>query len=96
MLKPLAVLLVFAIQLFAPSPLLSQVLTPATPESVGVSSTRLKRIDENITAWLQDGRLNGCVALLIRNGKIVYHKGFGYDDLQKSKPILKDQIYRIA
>lgn len=96
MLKPRPLQLLLAALLLATNPLLSQILTPATPESVGVSSARLQRIDENITAWLQDGRLNGCVALLVRNGKIVYHKGFGYDDLQKTKPILKDQIYRIA
>jgi len=72
------------------------VLQPAKPETVGFSNERLKRIDENINAWLKDGRLNGCVALIIRNGKIVYNKSFGYDDLEKTKPIQVNNIYRIA
>lgn len=74
----------------------SAVLQTALPGSVGFSADRLKRIDENINGWMKDGRLNGCVALIIRNGKIIYHKAFGYDDLEKTKPIKTDHIYRIA
>ena len=72
------------------------VLQPASPESVGFSSERLKRIDDNINEWLKDGRLNGCAALIIRNGKIIYNKAFGYDDLEKTKPMRTDNIFRIA
>lgn len=72
------------------------VLVPAKPEQQGFSAERLKRIDDNINEWLNDGRLNGAVALIIRNGKIVYHKAFGYDDLEKTKPIRTDNIFRIA
>jgi CubicO group peptidase (beta-lactamase class C family) len=72
------------------------VLQIAKPEAVGFSTTRLNRIDDNINGWIKDGRLNGCVALIIHNGKIVYHKAFGYDDLGKTKPIRTDNIYRIA
>ena len=72
------------------------VLQPASPESQGFSSERLKRIDDNINKWIADGRLNGTVALIIRNGKIIYHKAFGYDDLEKTKPVRTDNIFRIA
>lgn len=72
------------------------VLQIAKPESAGFSAERLSRVDENINGWLKDGRLNGCVALIVRNGKIIYHKAFGYDDLEKTKPIRKDDIFRIA
>ena len=72
------------------------VLQTATPESAGVSSERLKRIDLNINEWLNDGRMNGVVALIVRNGKIVYHKAFGYDDLEKRQPMKTDMIFRIA
>lgn len=72
------------------------ILQPAKPESAGFSTERLKRIDENVNAWIKDGRLNGAVAMIIHNGKIVYHKAFGYDDLEKTKAIQTDNIYRIA
>lgn len=74
----------------------SSPLQSATPESAGVSSERLKRIDNNVTEWINDGRLNGLVALIVRNGKIVYHKAFGFDDLEKTKPMKTDMIFRIA
>ena len=72
------------------------VLKSAQPESVGMSSERLKRIDANMNEWMSTGKLNGAVALIIRNGKIVYHKAFGYDDLQKTQPMKADMIFRIA
>ncbi|MBC7850878.1 MAG: beta-lactamase family protein [Chitinophagaceae bacterium] len=71
-------------------------LTSATPESVGVSSSRLARIDKNINEWVSKGYLNGGVALIVKNGKVVYHKGFGFDDPGKTKPIRTDAIFRIA
>jgi len=72
------------------------VLKSAQPESVGMSSERLKRIDANLNEWMSSGKLNGAVALIIRNGKIVYHKAFGYDDLGKTNPMKPDMIFRIA
>lgn len=72
------------------------ILQPAKSEQQGFSPERLKRIDNNINDWINDGRLNGAVALIIRNGKIVYHKAFGYDDLEKTNPIRTDNIFRIA
>ncbi len=74
----------------------TKILQPAKPETVGFSPERLKRIDGNINEWMKDGRLNGCAALIIRNGKIIYNKAFGYDDLEKTKPIRTDNIFRIA
>lgn len=74
----------------------STALQSASPESAGVSSERLKRIDQNIENWMKDGRLNGTVALITRNGKIVYNKAFGFDDLEKKVPMKTDMIFRIA
>ncbi len=74
----------------------SPALQPAKPGTTGFSEERLKRLDDNISSWVNDDRLNGAVALIIRNGKIVYHKAFGHDDLEKTRPIRTDHIYRIA
>lgn len=72
------------------------VMQTASPESVGFSKDRLQRLDARISEWVSDDRLNGAVALIIRNGKLVYHKAFGYDDLEKTKPLRTDHIFRIA
>lgn len=72
------------------------VLQPTSPALGGFSTKRLSRLDENLNAWTQDPRLNGCVALVARNGKIIYHKAFGYNDLEKNEPLRIDHIFRIA
>ena len=74
----------------------SQTLQQATPESQGLSSERLKQIDANINQWIKDEQLNGATMLILRNGKIVYNKAFGYANREQKIPMRTDHIFRIA
>ncbi len=74
----------------------TQNLETATPESVGMSSARLKRIDATLNDYVEKGYIPGAVALVVRDGKVVYHKAFGYDDLAAKSPLSKNAIVRIA
>ncbi len=74
----------------------SQSLQTAPPSSVQVSEERLKKIDLLIQQYIDSGWINGATALIARNGKIVYYKGLGYDDISSKKPLHKDAIMRIA
>ena len=74
----------------------TKTLTVAAPETAGLSAERLQRIDTMLSGWVQRGRTNGAVALIARNGKIVFHKAYGFNDEEKKDPIEKDDIYRIA
>ncbi|GGB95381.1 serine hydrolase domain-containing protein [Dyadobacter sediminis] len=38
----------------------------------------------------------GAVGIIVKNGKIVYYKGFGNDDTDARTPLKKDAIFRIA
>jgi CubicO group peptidase (beta-lactamase class C family) len=80
----------------AQSKTVSNILQAAPPESVNVSSERLNRIDNVLQQYVDKERMNGAVALIIRDGKIVYYKAFGYDDTDKKIPLQKDAIFRIA
>jgi CubicO group peptidase (beta-lactamase class C family) len=71
-------------------------LATANPESVGVSAERLKHVDNLIQGWIQKGWTNGATAMIIRNGKIVYNKAFGFDDPDKKVPMQTNMIFRIA
>ncbi|RYZ29726.1 MAG: class A beta-lactamase-related serine hydrolase [Chitinophagaceae bacterium] len=73
-----------------------KLLSVTTPESVGMSTERLQRLDTMLNGWVNRGRTNGAVALLLRDGKIVYHKAFGFDDEEKKVPLRTDNIFRIA
>jgi CubicO group peptidase (beta-lactamase class C family) len=68
----------------------------ATPESAGFSSQRLERINQVIQAYIDSNYIEGAIALVARNGKIVYHTAVGYDDKAAGKKLQKDAIWRIA
>jgi len=68
----------------------------ATPEAGGFSSKRLTRIDTILKEYVDKGRMNGAVAMIVHDGKIVYYKNFGYNDLDTKTPLQKDAIFRIA
>ena len=71
-------------------------LVTGDPTSAGFSVDRLKRIDGVIQSWIDDKKMNGAVALIARDGKIVYNKAFGYDNMEKKTPMRTDEIFRIA
>ncbi len=75
----------------APAPALAM----TTPESVGLSSERLARIDALIQADIDAGNYPGAVLLIARKGKTAYFKSFGKRDEEKDLPMEKDAIFRI-
>ena len=89
--KPIVSLLLFFV--FAANSF-SQILQQVAPETQGISSERLKQIDANINQWIKEGQLNGATAIILRNGKIVYHKTFGFSSENVS--MKTDNIFRIA
>ena len=71
-------------------------LTEASPASVGMSAERLARIDAVLEEAVADNDIPGAVALIARQGKIVYHKAFGMADTPSGRKMEKDDIFRIA
>ncbi len=74
----------------------SPLLTIDAPESVGLSPSRLARIDAMAEKAIANGDIPGAVALVARHGKIVYHKAFGLADNSGNRSLKKDDIFRIA
>src|SRR5580765_2909456 len=72
------------------------VLIEASPASAGMSAERLARIDNLINEYIDKKWVAGATVLIARNGKIIYYKGLGYDDIDKKTPMKKDAICRIA
>lgn len=71
-------------------------LREAAPSRAGVSAERLARIDTMCEDAIRENRIPGVVALVARNGKIVYHKAFGLADNEANRPLKRDDIFRIA
>jgi CubicO group peptidase (beta-lactamase class C family) len=72
-----------------------QGLPPATPEDVGVSSSRLARIDDFIERHLEANHFAGAVTVVARRGKVVQFKAYGMQDIESGTPMSKDSIFRI-
>ena len=70
--------------------------TDGVAESVGMSSERLKRIDAFLQKAIDQKEIPGAVAIICRNGKIVYHKAFGSADNTAGRAMKTDDIFRIA
>lgn len=57
---------------------------------------RLERIDKALDQAIADGEIHGAVALIIRDGRVGYHKAFGLADLASGREMTTDAIFRIA
>ena len=78
-------------------PLNSQrTLKEASPESAGFSASKLNRIDSLVRSYVDHHWIAGATAIVARDGKIVYYKATGYDNIEKKTPLKRDAIYRIA
>jgi len=71
-------------------------LTESAPRRAGISPQRLAHIDALCEKAVADGEVPGVVALVARNGRIVYHKAFGFADAEAGRPLKRDDIFRIA
>lgn len=88
------ILLIF---LLLGSRLLFAQLKPVSPESVGFSSARLKNIDTMLHRYTDSShKVAGVVAVIARNGKVVYNAAAGYSDIAKHKWMEKNAIFRLA
>lgn len=73
----------------------SATLQPAA-SLAGVSAQRLARIDGLLQEYVTKGWLPGAVALVAKDGKIIYHKAFGYSNLENRTSLQQNAIFRIA
>ncbi|MFT5773832.1 MAG: CubicO group peptidase (beta-lactamase class C family), partial [Algoriphagus sp.] len=75
----------------------AQILTPATsaPQK-GISQDRINRIDQMLNEAIDANQVPGLVAMIVKDGKVVYHSAKGFADLPSQQKMEKDQIFRIA
>jgi CubicO group peptidase (beta-lactamase class C family) len=66
------------------------------PEQVGLSASRLARLDEVMKRrYVDSGRLPGMLTMVYRRGKLAYTGMAGHIDLERGKPMREDAIFRI-
>ena len=71
-------------------------LPRAEPESVGLSSARLRRIGEALRRDIEAGQLPGAVVGIMRAGKLAHLEAVGHRDPASREPLKTDAIFSIA
>jgi beta-glucosidase-like glycosyl hydrolase/CubicO group peptidase (beta-lactamase class C family) len=66
------------------------------PESAGIDSRMLSKIDSLALSAIEQKAIPGCQILAARNGKVFYHRAFGYQTYEKKRPVLLTDIYDVA
>ncbi|MAB56013.1 MAG: beta-N-acetylglucosaminidase [Aequorivita sp.] len=67
-----------------------------TPESVGINSYKLKKIDSLATLGIREGMYPGAQILVARKGKVVYQKNFGYHEYANKIEVMDSTVYDLA
>jgi len=78
--------------------LLTLAALPAHADTLraGFSTERLARVDTLLDGYVQDGRVVGVVALVLRDGKPVYEHAAGFSDKEAGRKMTMDTEFRIA
>ncbi|WP_417887494.1 glycoside hydrolase family 3 N-terminal domain-containing protein [Zunongwangia sp.] len=71
-------------------------LSYGMPETEGMNSFKLKKIDSIINDAIKKKMTPGAQILVARHGKVVYNKNFGYQTYNKSKAITDTSVYDLA
>lgn len=67
-----------------------------TPESAGLRSDTLAKIDDIAAEMIASGAAPGCQILVARNNRIVWHKAYGYTDYTGTVPVSLQHLYDLA
>jgi len=76
-------------------PLRAQELKQAAPESVGLSSEKLHKVDGIIGEMIEKKKLAGAIVMVAKDGQIAFTGVYGKMDLEADKPMKEDAIFRI-
>ncbi len=74
----------------------SRELPHGSPEDVGMSTERLKEIDDLVQEYINDGRIRGVVIGITRRNKVVYLEAHGVIDDTTKRPMRKDAMFHMA
>jgi CubicO group peptidase (beta-lactamase class C family) len=66
------------------------------PVAAGMSPELLYRVDSIARDAVREHAAPGCVVLAARQGKIVYHRAFGYDTYDSTRPVSTETIFDMA
>jgi CubicO group peptidase (beta-lactamase class C family) len=70
--------------------------TSAGALKAGFARDRLAKVDAFLQAYVDSNRINGAVALVLRDGQVAYERSVGLADIESRKRMTMDAMFRIA
>jgi CubicO group peptidase (beta-lactamase class C family) len=75
--------------------IVSELKVEADPAEVGFAADRLRRLDDNIARYVNDGLLAGWLLTISRYGKLVHISQYGHRDREAGLEVTPDTLWRI-
>lgn len=66
------------------------------PEELGIDNDSLYKIDQIVNTVMDRKATPGCQVLFAKEGKVFYHKSFGFHTYRKNEVVAKDDLYDLA
>lgn len=70
--------------------------TPLDIPLTGQAVPGMESFDQSISALMRKHAIPGGAVAVLRDGKLVYARGFGYADVESKTPVQPDALFRIA
>lgn len=70
--------------------------TAALAAEDGVAREALAGYDEMVGKMIQDWSVPGLAVAIVKDGEVIYAKGFGYRDVEKKLPVTPDTLFAIG
>ena len=77
-------------------PLSPPVTAPAEIPISGAAVPGMGSYDQTIADFMREHAIPGGAVAVLRDGKLIYARGFGYADLESKTPVQPDALFRIA
>src|SRR5690606_34241205 len=69
---------------------------PAYAQAASTQADRVARLDAFLDRYVEENRVAGLVAVVLRDGQVVYEHAVGWRDREANSPMQVDTIFRIA
>ncbi len=68
----------------------------SNPGEAGLDPVRLNTVDSIVSDGIEKGAFPGGVVMVVKDGKIAYHKAYGYTTYNKAAPVQLESIFDMA
>lgn len=94
----IAVVMIMALAVSACHPIVPESATaPAVePEESALDPASVAKIESIIVDAMQENRIPGCAVGIVKDGRLVYEKGFGVANLDSGQPVTPQSLFHLA